>query len=73
VLNGSTGQSVAQAQLDSGLPSTGYATLQGVGRLDLTLEALVIMPLWRTLFTSIEIATARSRLLASNFAMPFGS
>jgi hypothetical protein len=37
------------------------------GRLDLTLEATVLIPRWRALFTEQELATARERLLAYEF------
>lgn len=43
------------------LPS-GFTTLWERGRLDLTIEALVVQPQFRDLFTADEIAIAHKRL-----------
>lgn len=40
----------------------GFTTLWEHGRLDLSMEALVLRQLWRPLFTEDELATARRRL-----------
>ena len=42
--------------------SEGFVTLWTIGRLDLTVEAHVIKPEFRPLFTSQEIAIAEQRL-----------
>ena len=48
--------------------SEGYTALWERKRLDLTVEALVIEPEWRDLFTADELAVARKRLLQYEFA-----
>ncbi len=40
----------------------GFTTLWEHGRLDLSMEALVLQPRWRPLFTDGELAEARRRL-----------
>jgi hypothetical protein len=42
--------------------SEGYSKLFEKGRLDLTLEYVVLQPEWQDLFTSDELAIARKRL-----------
>ena len=42
--------------------SYGFRRLWELGRLDLTMEALVIQDPWSTLFTRAELAVARGRL-----------
>jgi hypothetical protein len=42
--------------------SDGYIALWERGRLDLTVEALVLEPRWESLFTEEELNTARRRL-----------
>ena len=42
--------------------SDGFAALWQCGRLDLTVEALVLRPPWSALFTEQELTTARKRL-----------
>jgi hypothetical protein len=56
------GVGTARALLNSNKPSSGFTTLWEKGRLDLTLEAIVIQEPWAALFTSSELATARKRL-----------
>ena len=43
-------------------PSYGYTALYELGRLDLTVEALVIQPEWADLFSDEDRARARVRL-----------
>ena len=56
------GLGTAQRLLASTEVSTGFATLYERGRLDLTVEALVIQPKFASLFTDEEIDIARQRL-----------
>ena len=56
------GLGTAQRLLASTQASTGFTTLYERGRLDLTVEALVIQPKFACLFTDKEIDIARQRL-----------
>jgi hypothetical protein len=56
------GLGTAQRLLASTEVSTGFATLYERGRLDLTVEALVVQPKFAGLFTDEEIEIARQRL-----------
>lgn len=49
---------------------SGFATLWEHGRLDLTMEALVIRPEWARLFTQRELGEARKRLAEHGWAGP---
>ena len=40
------------------------------GRLDISVEAIVLREVFRPLFTDVELQCARERLLASNYEMP---
>lgn len=54
------GIATAKYLINSPKPSTGYTALFQLGRLDLTVEALVIEELrWHSLFTPEELARAR--------------
>jgi hypothetical protein len=53
--------------------SDGFKVLQEHGRLDLTVEAYVLMPTFRELFTDEEIEIAQSRLDAARAANRKGS
>lgn len=46
----------------SDAPSEGYTKLWEKGRLDLTVEALVIQPKWKDLFVQEDLDRARKRL-----------
>jgi hypothetical protein len=46
---------------------TGFVELWQCGRLDLTVEFLVLQPKWRDLFTDAECQNARQRLIAHGF------
>jgi hypothetical protein len=49
--------------INSANPSDGYTHLYERGRLDLTVEAMVVEnPKWHRLFTTEELSKARSRL-----------
>ena len=48
--------------------SDGYTALWERGRLDLTMEALVLLPEWNDLFTDDERAIARQRLTEYGYA-----
>lgn len=58
------GLSTAKALINSPKPSAGYTALYELGRLDLTVEAMVLeTPEWRELFTDDELRRARRRLV----------
>lgn len=61
------GLATARYLLDKGEASDGYVALWERQRLDLTVEAAVILPKWRPLFSDEEIQTARDRLAAYGF------
>lgn len=50
--------------------SDGFTALWQRDRLDLTVEALVIKPRWRTLFTEEELAIAADRLRGLGYPAP---
>ncbi|MBS0189659.1 MAG: hypothetical protein JSR52_00785 [Planctomycetes bacterium] len=52
-------------------PSDGFTTLWGKKRLDLTVEAIVLKPEWRSFFTPPERETARRRLAAAEYRAPW--
>lgn len=57
------GVEAAKILINAETPSDGYTELWRRGRLDLTVEALVIEdPQWHSLFDPTEIARARQRL-----------
>ncbi|MCK4375611.1 MAG: hypothetical protein KAX19_09790 [Candidatus Brocadiae bacterium] len=56
------GLEAAKRLLDSDKVSSGLTKLWELGRLDISMEALVIDPKWQGLFTEEEVATARQRL-----------
>ena len=58
------GLGTAQRLLSASQISYGFASLWEIGRLDLTVEYLVLEPRWSTLLTTQELDTARERLLA---------
>jgi hypothetical protein len=63
------GLETAQHLLHTAEPSDGYVALWERGRLDLTVEATVLIPRWRPLFTDEELTTARTRLEAYDFQL----
>jgi hypothetical protein len=58
------GLGTAQRLLSAGQISYGFASLWEAGRLDLTVEYLVLEPQWHALLTAQELDVARERLLA---------
>lgn len=62
------GLHAAQSLLASQGVSDGYTELYLRGRLDLTVEALVLQPRWATLFSDTEIDIARNRLAQYGYA-----
>ena len=58
----SGGLAAAKQLLAAGKPSQGFTELWERGRLDLTVEALVLQPEFSPLFTQAELRTARRRL-----------
>ena len=52
----------ARRLLASSSVGDGFVALWEVGRLDLSVEALVLQEPWRALFTEEELAVARQRL-----------
>ncbi|MGE4251302.1 MAG: hypothetical protein AB7F09_18095 [Parvibaculaceae bacterium] len=64
------GLDTAKYLINSSTPSDGYTHLYERGRLDLTVEALVVdNPRWQALFTSEEIEKARQRLKQYGYKM----
>lgn len=53
----------ARRLINSAAPSEGFTRLYEMGRLDLTVEALLLRPQWRDLFTTDERRRSRSRLV----------
>ena len=64
MLNEHRGLRTAQILLEATNVSDGYSALWERGRLDLTVEALVLQPRWNELFTDEDRAIARDRLRA---------
>lgn len=65
------GQATAKQLINSAKPSEGYAHLYERGRLDLTVEALVVEnPRWHQLFEAEEIERARRRLREYGYERP---
>jgi len=63
MLNERGGLPTAKYLINSNTPSEGYTRLYELGRLDLTVEAVVVEePRWHSLFTTEELAKARKRL-----------
>ncbi len=68
MLNDRGGLSTAKYLINSAKPSDGYTNLYERGRLDLTVEAMVVENAkWHALFTSDELHKARRRLMAYNY------
>lgn len=57
------GWATAKSLINAAKPSDGYTALYELGRLDLTVEAVVVeSPRWRALFTEEELRRATRRL-----------
>ena len=68
MLNDRGGLATAKYLINSDTPSEGYTRLYDLGRLDLTVEAMVVEePRWHRLFTEEELAKARKRLTAYGY------
>jgi len=63
------GLEAAKRLLHSGDISYGFEKLWELGRLDISMEALVIDPKWQDLFTEEEVATARMRLADCGYSI----
>ena len=61
------GLETAKILLHSSTVSDGYTALWERGRLDLTVEALILQPQWNALFTDEEREVARKRLRDYNY------
>ncbi|WP_019008024.1 hypothetical protein [Deinococcus aquatilis] len=61
------GVATARRLLSTGDSTSGFAELYTHGRLDLSLEALVLKTPYYTLFTEEEIAVARQRLIDAGY------
>ncbi len=61
------GVSAAKQLLNSNKPQSGFARLWEEGRLDLSVEALVLQEPWASLFTDSELTEARIRLEALGY------
>lgn len=67
MLNEHRGIETAKILLHSCTVSDGYTALWERGRLDLTVEALILDPQWNELFTDEERRIARNRLIDYGF------
>lgn len=63
------GVAAAKELLHGPRPAEGLTKLWELGRLDLSMEALVCGEPWRTLFTDEEVATAEKRLRELGYAV----
>jgi hypothetical protein len=57
----------AKQLINSDTPSDGFSRLYDLGRLDLSVEALILRTEWRDLFTTEERRRARARLSEHGF------
>ena len=65
------GLATAKYLINAERPSDGYTHLYERGRLDLTVEALVVENAkWHSLFTDAELTRARQRLRAYGYELP---
>jgi hypothetical protein len=70
MLHDQGGHATAQTLLHACQVSEGYTALWERKRLDLTVEALVLQPEWRELFTPDELTIARQRLQQYGYQIP---
>ncbi len=61
------GVETARRLINSDSPSQGFGVLWEHGRLDLSVEAIAVLPDYADLFTAEELATARRRLSDHGF------
>jgi hypothetical protein len=64
------GVEAAKQLLNDGNISYGFEKLWELGRLDLTVESLVLKPEWKGLFDEDDREAARKKLAKFNFPMP---
>jgi hypothetical protein len=64
----SGGLNAARTLLAASTVSDGFSALWQCGRLDLTVEALILRSPWNTLFTAHELEVARKRLAELGYA-----
>lgn len=69
MVNSRGGLEAARLLLHSPL-SDGFTALWELGRLDITMEALILQPTWSSLFTNEELEIARQRLEEAGFISP---
>lgn len=62
MVNEQGGLTAARKLLRDGTVSDGFVRLWQEGRLDISVEAVVLDPQWRGMFTSDELAVAQMRL-----------
>jgi len=68
------GLNTARALLGTRELPEGFTALWELGRLDLTMEAMIVEnPMWHLLFTEEELATARKRLTDCGYAPRYDS
>lgn len=68
MLNEQGGLATAKYLINAAKPSDGYTNLFERGRLDLTVEAMVVQtPKWHELFLEEELEAARRRLVAYGY------
>lgn len=70
MVNERGGVQAAKDLLRAGGYSEGLTALWERGRLDLSMEALVLRKQWSSLFDEDELAVARKRLQERNFPLP---
>jgi hypothetical protein len=68
MLHDHRGIETARILLHSPTVSDGYTALWERGRLDLTVEALILEPQWKDLFTDEEMVIAKTRLNEYGYA-----
>lgn len=61
------GLATARALLEKPVVSEGFTILWEKGRLDISMEAIVLQKRWRPLFTPAELDAARTRLTSVGF------
>ena len=49
-----------------GDPSSGFRDLVRIGKIDLTVEALILQSKWHSLFTQAELAKAKARIACAD-------
>ena len=64
------GLETARQLLRSDVHPEGLTALWELGRLDLSMEALVLQESWRVLFTAAELRLARRRLQRLGYVLP---